>query len=47
MTDVKIQQRASGLATKVSVGGDLQFTHGVGLNAHVSFSGLRSTRFTA
>ena len=47
MTDVKIQQRASGLATKVPVGGDLEFTHGVGLNAHVSFSGLCSTRFTA
>ena len=37
VTDVKIQKRTSGLATVVTVGRDLEFTHGVGFDAHVTF----------
>ena len=37
MADVKVQQRTSGLAPVVAVGRDLEFAHGVGLNANFAF----------
>ena len=42
MTDVEIEQRSGGLATVVAVGGDLKFTHRVGLDADFAFRCFRS-----